>query len=503
MNEIVSMRSITKTFGNVKANDRVDFSLNKGEIHALLGENGSGKSTLMNILSGLYRPDAGEIFIRGEKTQINSPRDALSHGIGMIHQHFKLAEAFTAFENIVMGHSKGFWTRAKKLSKEIAALSESYGFGIDPGQYIKEMPIGQKQAVEIIKVLYKGADILILDEPTAVLTPQETEKLFAIMQSMRDAGKSIIFITHKLDEIMAVTDRVTVLRKGKAITTIKTSEITQAALVEHVVGKPVDLSIHRPKAVRGDKLLSVSNIFAKDPDGAPALKDVSFDVYSGEILGIAGISGSGQKQLCEVLAGLHPVTSGSIDFMGKDLLTMKPIDILKNGISMSFVPEDRLGMGLVAGMNITENMMLKDHNLQSGIWLNRKPFEKTATEVVEQLSIDTPSIDFQVSRLSGGNIQKVLVGRELKSQPRLLIMAYPVRGLDIGASMQIYDLLNERKQKGTGILYVGESLDVLLELCDRILVLCNGSITGIVDADKTDKTTLGYMMTGSNREGRE
>ncbi len=502
MNEIVSMRSITKTFGNVTANDHVDFSLNKGEIHALLGENGSGKSTLMNILSGLYRPDSGEIYVKGKKVSINSPKDAIAYGIGMIHQHFKLAEAFTAFENIVMGNTKGFWTREKKLSKEIKTLSESYGFGVDPGQYVKEMPIGQKQAVEIIKVLYKGADILILDEPTAVLTPQETEKLFAIMQSMRDAGKSIIFITHKLDEIMAVTDRVTVLRKGKTITTVKTSEITEEKLVSHVVGKPVDLSIHRPKTERGEKLLCVSKICAKDREGAPALRDVSFDIHAGEILGIAGISGSGQKQLCEVLAGLHPVTEGRIDFMGKDLLSMSPIDIIKNGISMSFVPEDRLGMGLVAGMNITENMMLKDHNLQKGMWLNRKPFEKTAKEVVKQLSIDTPGIDFQVSRLSGGNIQKVLVGRELKSHPRLLVMAYPVRGLDIGASMQIYDLLNERKQNGTGILYVGESLDVLLQLCDRIMVLCNGSVTGIVDADKTDINALGYMMTGTALEGR-
>lgn len=499
-NEIVSLRGITKSFGSVVANDSVDFSLRKGEIHAVLGENGSGKSTLMNILSGLYRPDAGDIYIRGGRVSINSPADAIALGIGMIHQHFKLAEAFTALENVILAHSKGFWTHASRLSKKIAALSESYGFGIDPGQYVKDMPIGQKQAVEIIKVLYKGADILILDEPTAVLTPQETEKLFGIMRSMAASGKSIIFITHKLNEIMAVTDRVTVLRKGRTITTVNTREITENELVEHVVGKPVDLCVQRPVVPRGERLLCVSGVSANDADGAPALRDVSFDVFSGEIFGVAGISGSGQKQLCEVLAGLHPVTAGSIDFMGENLLTMRPIDIIKRGLSMSFVPEDRLGMGLVAGMSITENMMLKDHNLQPGLWLNRAPFERTAAEVVKQLHIDTPGIDFQVSRLSGGNIQKVLVGRELKSGPKLLITAYPVRGLDIGASMQIYELLNERKQNGTGVVYVGEDLDVLLQLCDRILVLCNGNVTGIVDAAKTTKMMLGYMMTGQKVE---
>jgi simple sugar transport system ATP-binding protein len=497
---VVSMRGITKTFGSVIANDCVDFSLNRGEIHALLGENGSGKSTLMNILSGLYRPDAGQIFVHGQCVAVTSPAAAISHGIGMIHQHFKLAEAFTVLDNILLGSERRFFTGAKKRHKEIEAISESYGFGIDPAQYVKDMPIGAKQAVEIIKVLYKGADILILDEPTAVLTPQETEKLFAIMRAMRDSGKSIIFITHKLGEIMAVSDRVTILRKGKYITTVDTDKTTEDELVTHVVGKRVNLSIARPKVTPGERLLCVESLCANDRNGAPALRNVSLNVHAGEILGVAGISGSGQKQLCEVLAGLHPVLSGRIDYMGQDLLKMRPIDIIRQGVSMSFVPEDRLGMGLVAGMSITENMMLKDHNLQKGAFLDRKPYRQTAREVVEQLRIDTPGIDFQVSRLSGGNIQKVLVGRELKSSPNLLITAYPVRGLDIGASMQIYDLLNRRKQEGAGVIFVGEDLDVILELCDRILVLCQGSVTGIVDADKTTKTALGYMMTGQQRE---
>lgn len=499
-NQVVSMRGITKTFGSVIANNHVDFSLNQGEIHAVLGENGSGKSTLMNILSGLYRPDSGEVYVHGELLNITSPSVAIAHGIGMIHQHFKLAEAFTALDNIILGHSKGMWTKAKKKTKEIADLASSYGFDIDPMQYVQDMPIGQKQAVEIIKVLYKGADILILDEPTAVLTPQETETLFSIMRAMRNAGKSIIFITHKLNEIMAVSDRVTILRKGKTITTVNTKDIDEHDLVRHVVGKSVDLSIARPSVERGIKMLTVSSLSANDESGAPALRDVSFEIHAGEILGIAGISGSGQKQLCETLAGLHPVTGGNIDFLGKDLLNMRPIDIIMHGISMSFVPEDRLGMGLVAGMSITENMMLKDHNTTKGMFIDRPPYENMAKEVVDQLSIDTPGIESTVSRLSGGNIQKVLLGRELRSNPKLLITAYPVRGLDIGASMQIYDLLNERKKDGAGILFVGEDLDVILQLCDRILVLCNGNVTGIVDADKTDKTALGFMMTGQNME---
>jgi ABC-type uncharacterized transport systems, ATPase components len=498
--QIVSMRGIKKAFGSVIANDRVDFSLDKGEIHAVLGENGSGKSTLMNILCGLYRPDAGEIFIRGERVNVTSPSVAIAHGIGMIHQHFKLAEAFTALDNIVLGNSRGLWSKSQQKAKEIEALSESYGFRIDPRQYVKDLPVGQKQAVEIIKVLYKGADILILDEPTAVLTPQETETLFSILRSMRGAGKSIILITHKLSEILAVSDRVTVLRKGESVITVHTKDTDENELVRHVVGKPVDLSIHRPVVPPGETLLTVRGVSAAEPDGSPALRDVSFDIRAGEILGIAGIAGSGQKQLCEVLAGLHPVTSGSIDYLGQDLLKMRPIDIIMQGISMSFVPEDRLGMGLVAGMSITENMMLKDHNLQPGLMLRRAPYEKTAQEIVRQLCINTPGIGATVSRLSGGNIQKVLVGRELKSSPKLLITAYPVRGLDIGASMQIYDLINERKKSGSGILFVGEDLDVLMQLCDRILVLCNGSVTGTVGAGKVQKTDLGLLMTGQNME---
>ena len=390
--QVVVMHGITKKFGSVIANNNVDFSLKRGEIHAVLGENGSGKSTLMNILSGLYRPDSGEVYVHGELARITSPKDAIALGIGMIHQHFKLAEAFTALDNIILGERGSFLTHMKKKTEKIRALSSSYGFEIDPGQYVKDMPVGQKQAVEIIKVLYKGADILILDEPTAVLTPQETQTLFKIMRTMCQDGKSIIFITHKLGEIMAVSDRVTILRKGQSITTVCTKDVDENDLVRHVVGKTVDLSIHRPPVNRGRRLLNVAHLSADNPDGSAALRDVSFDVYEGEIFGIAGISGSGQKQLCEALAGLHPVTAGAVDFLGEDLLAMTPRDIIRHGIAMSFVPEDRLGMGLIAGMNITENMMLKDHNTQPGLMIDRTPFEKIANETVKHLSIDTPGI---------------------------------------------------------------------------------------------------------------
>ncbi|MFA5675483.1 MAG: ABC transporter ATP-binding protein [Christensenellales bacterium] len=500
---VIRLNGITKRFGSVTANDCVDFSLKKGEIHAVLGENGSGKSTLMNILSGLYRPDAGEVYINGKPTVISSPAVAISHGIGMIHQHFKLAEAFTALDNVLVANPQGIFKNSKKKFAEISALSKSYGFDVDLRCYVKDMPVGQKQAVEIIKVLYKGADILILDEPTAVLTPQETEKLFGIMRSMRDAGKSIIFISHKLGEVMAVTNRVTVLRKGKSVATFKTGDIDELKLVRHIVGKEVDLAINRTKAARGEKLLEAVSLSANDIDGSPVLHDVSFDVYEGEILGVAGVAGSGQKQLCETLAGLNPKYEGSVKLLGENLSGLRPIDIIRRGVSMSFVPEDRLGMGLVAGMTITENMMLKEHSTQKGLFINKKPYAQMARDVVKQLSIDTPDIDFQVSRLSGGNIQKVLVGRELRSGPKLLIMAYPVRGLDIGASMQIYSLINSRKEAGTGIIYVGEDLDVLMQLCDRILVLCHGCVTGIADARKTTKTQLGFMMTGQRRENMQ
>lgn len=497
---VVCLKRITKKFGSVTANDCVDFSLKKGEIHAVLGENGSGKSTLMNILSGLYRPDSGEIYINGVKTAVSSPAVAISYGIGMIHQHFKLAEAFTALDNILVSNPKGIFKNSAKEHKQISGLLKSYGFDIDLCSYIKDMPVGQKQAVEIVKILYKGAQVLILDEPTAVLTPQETEKLFGIMRYMRDAGKSIIFISHKLGEVMAVTDRITVLRKGKSVATFNTRDVDELELVRHIVGKEVDLSIARTKAKRGEKLLCVDSLSSNNSDGTKALKDISFEVYGGEILGIAGVAGSGQKNLCETLAGLNPNYRGTINLLGEDLSKLRPVDIIKRGVSMSFVPEDRLGMGLVAGMSITENMILKEHNTQKGFFLKNDIYALMAKDVVKQLSIDTPHIGFQVSRLSGGNIQKVLVGRELRSGPKLLIMAYPVRGLDIGAAMQIYSLINARKEAGTGIIYVGEDLDVLMQLCDRILVLCHGSVTGIADARKVSKTTLGLMMTGQKME---
>jgi len=496
----VQMKDICKSFGTVKANDNINFEVNKGEIHALLGENGAGKSTLMNMLSGFYKPDSGSIFIHGNEVKINSPKDSIKMGIGMIHQHYKLVEVGTAKDNIIMGQRGKLFMNDKKIASEIQDVANQYGLLVDPNKKIYDMSIGEKQAVEILKVLYQGADILIMDEPTAVLTPQETTKLFKIMKKMASKGCAIIIITHKLNEVMEVSDRVTVLRKGKTIATVNTNETSPKELTDLMVGKSVDLAIERPETKIGKKVLRINNLNATDIDGVKVLKDITFDLYEGEILGVAGVAGSGQKELCESIAGLYPIEDGEILYEGENLVGKTPRDIIKKGISMSFIPEDRLGMGLVASMDMVDNFLLKEYHTQQGMLIKRKPIEKQCKEMVKRLEIKTPSIHHPVKQLSGGNIQKVLIGREIETNPHVLITAYAVRGLDIGASHTIYDLINEQKKKGVGILFIGEDLDVLLELCDRIMVLCDGEVTGLVDAKLTSKEQLGLMMAGQKQE---
>lgn len=499
-NVFVKMEDICKTFGTVKANDHINFEVNKGEIHALLGENGAGKSTLMNMLSGIYRPDSGSIYIHGNEVKINSPKDSIQKGIGMIHQHYKLVEVQTAKENIIMGQSGKLFMNEKKLSEQISKIANHFGLAVDPNKKIYDMSIGEKQAVEILKVLYQGADILIMDEPTAVLTPQETKKLFKIMRNMAKEGCAIIIITHKLHEVMEISDRVTVLRKGTTVGTLNTKDTSPKELTDLMVGKAVDLSIERPPVERGDAMLKIRNINATDIDKVQVLKNITFDLHAGEILGVAGVAGSGQKELCESIAGLYPVDSGEILYEDEDLVGKSPRDIIKKGISMSFIPEDRLGMGLVASMDMVDNFLLKEHHNQKGFFIKRKPVMKMCHEMIERLEIKTPGIHHPVKQLSGGNIQKVLIGREIETNPHVLITAYAVRGLDIGASHTIYDLINEQKQKGVAILFIGEDLDVLMELCDRIMVLCDGEITGIVKADAITKEQLGLMMAGEKIE---
>ena len=502
----VRMRNITKTFGPVVANDKVWLDIYRGEILALLGENGSGKTTLMNMLSGIYFPDEGEISIDGKEVVIRSPKDAFDLGIGMIHQHFKLVDVLTAAENIVLGLNEPGRLDLEKVAQRVRGICEAYGFEVDPYQKIYDMSVSQKQTVEIIKVLYRGADILILDEPTAVLTPQETDKLFAVLRNMRDDGKAIVIITHKLHEVEELSDRVAVLRHGQFIGDMPTKTTNAQEMTNMMVGHAVTLNIDRPEPVNPKPRIEVKNLTVRSIDGVLKLDDVSFTANSGEILGVAGISGCGQKELLEAIAGLQPVESGSISYIEDDgkpeeLIGKDPLAIADMGVSLSFVPEDRLGMGLVANMDLADNMMLRSFRRGHGFFTDRKSPRKLAQEVVADLEVKTPSIATPVRRLSGGNVQKVLVGREIASAPTVLLTAYAVRGLDINSSYTIYDLINRQKKAGVAVIYVGEDLDVLLELADRILVLCGGKVSGIVEGRGARKRDVGMMMTrlGGNK----
>lgn len=551
----LEMKGITKTFGSVVANNNVDLTVYKGEILAILGENGCGKTTLMNMIAGIYYPDAGSIFIDGKEVKISSPSDAFANGIGMIHQHFKLVDLFTAAENVALGNKNENGYSLSDIEKKVREIADKYGFHIDPKKKIYDMSVSEKQTVEIIKVLYKGADILILDEPSAVLTPQETDRLFDVLRKMKEDGKSILIITHKLHEVLAISDRVAILRKGEHVATVNTEETTSAELTEMMVGKKVALNINRPEPVNPCDRLEIRNISLTNPDGIKVLDNINFTARSGEILGIAGIAGSGQRELLESIAGLKHIDSGEIIFNrpkknlpvsfyhktfaevvklasegkfhyedgtpvsfngmsrskiralvneGKvlfnedeimNLCDRTPLQIRELGVRLSFVPEDRLGMGLVGNMDIVDNMMLRSYRKGHSMFVDRKRPSDLADRIVRELEVSTPNTHTPVRRLSGGNVQKVLVGREIAAAPTVLMAAYPVRGLDINSSYTIYDLLTEQKKNGVAVIFVGEDLDVLLELCDRILVICAGKITGIVDGRSITKEEVGLLMT--------
>lgn len=581
----LEMRGVSKYFGSVVANKNVNLKVYKGEILAVLGENGSGKTTLMNMISGIYFPDEGQMFVGGEEAVIRSPQDAFAYKIGMIHQHFKLVDVFTAAQNIVLGvknepkpvddkknaFSKFFAKIGRKMEsglykkKEVAAqvkeIADKYGFEIDPNKKIYDMSVSEKQTVEIVKVLYRGANVLILDEPTAVLTPQETEKLFAVLRKMKEDGKSIIIITHKLNEVLAVSDRVAILRKGESVGEIATKDADENKLTELMVGKKVALNIERSTPENCEDRLEIKGLNVKSHDGVKVLDNVSFTAKSGEILGIAGIAGSGQKELLEAIAGLQKLESGdmifhnpkkdkpvtffhkdlhrvkelakegafryengeTVDFTGKtdkeikelvnagkvlfkedeiiDLKDKTPLQIRELGIRLSFVPEDRLGMGLVGNMDIVDNMMLRSYRKGNSVFLDRSKPGKLADEIIEELEVVTPSAHTPVRRLSGGNVQKVLVGREIASAPKVLMAAYPVRGLDINSSYTIYNLLNKQKENGAAVIFVGEDLDVLIELCDRILVIGSGKVTGVVDGRTANKSEIGLLMVKTESAG--
>ena len=524
----LELKNITKIFGKTVANKNINLSVKKGEILSLLGENGSGKTTLMNMISGIYYPDEGQIYINGEEVSINSPQDAFKYGIGMIHQHFKLVDIFSAAENIVLGINDGRKFNIKEVNSRVEEIASKYGFEIDAKKKVYDMSVSEKQTVEIIKVLYRGADILILDEPTAVLTPQEIKKLFAILKKMREDGKSIIIITHKLNEVMEISDRVSILRKGEYIGTVNTGETSESELTEMMVGKKIELKITRTVTDFDRPLLEVRNLAVKGDDGSVKVDDVNFYIRGGEMLGVAGVAGCGQKELCEAIAGLRNVEDGLIMHKGESIIGKPAKEIIDMGISMSFIPEDRLGMGLAPNFSITDNMMLKTFreskktvlteedlagkspfqvamlktwtcikNIARIPFVDRKSARARAKVLIEKLEVVTPSTETPIRRLSGGNVQKVLVGREIESNPNVIITAYPVRGLDINSSYVIYDMLNDEKKKGTGILFIGEDLDVMMALCDKIMVLCHGKNMGIVHASKTTKEELGLMMTGA------
>lgn len=502
----IQLEHVTKTFGPVIANHDVTMNIRRGEILSLLGENGSGKTTLMNMIAGIYYPDGGQIIVNGQPADIRSPRDALALGIGMIHQHFKLVDVFTATENIALSMGGGSFD-LKKVHEKARAICEKYQFALDLDQKVYEMSVSQKQTLEIVKVLYRGADILILDEPTAVLTPQETERLFTVIRNMKADGKAVIIITHKLHEVLGISDRVAILRKGEYVGDIATRDADEATLTAMMVGEKVELNIERPEPVNPVKRLDIQHLTVRSADGITVLDDASFDVYGGEILGIAGISGNGQKELLEAIAGLQPTQRGaSVEYYAPDtsapvqLIGKSPKAIREAGIHLSFVPEDRLGMGLVGSMGMTDNMMLKSYGKGHSPIVDRKAPHDLAETIKKELNVVTPDLNTPVSRLSGGNVQKVLVGRELAADPIVLMTAYAVRGLDINTSYTIYHLLNEQKKKGVAVIYVGEDLDVLLELCDRIVVLCGGKVNGILDGRKTTKEEVGNRMTNLVKE---
>lgn len=613
----IQFENITKAFGTkVVANKNVTMDLRKGEILSLLGENGSGKTTLMNMISGIYFPDSGKIKVNGKEVVIRSPKDSFALGIGMIHQHFKLVDVFTAADNVLLGEKSTVPTIKQDLkirkekhdqiiasakengekptkenlayfgrvcaspfikcgrmikfnhlkkdrAEDVQKIADTFGFEIDLKKKIYEMSVSEKQTVEIIKVLYRGADILILDEPTAVLTPQEIEKLFNVLRRMREHGKSIIIITHKLNEVMAISDRVAVLRKGQHIATVHTANTTEKELTEMMVGQKIDLNIQREMPIDPKPRLEIKDMTVVNKEGRTMLDHLTFNINGGEILGIAGISGNGQKELLEGIAGLQNMPEGEVifhnpkenkpvTFFHKDLKQIKkmadegffhypdgspvslkgkskkeivklvndeqilfyedeiinlkhktPREIQELGIKLSFVPEDRLHMGLVGNMSIIDNMMLRSYRKGKSIFVNRHRPKKLADDIINDLEVVTPSDMTPVRRLSGGNVQKILVGREISSSPKVLMAAYPVRGLDINSSYLIYNLLNEQKRKNVAVVFVGEDLDVLLAISDRILVLCGGKISGIVNAREVTKEQIGLMMTKIENENTD
>jgi len=494
----VRMTGIVKRFPGVLANDRVDFEALPGEVHTLLGENGAGKSTLMNILSGLYAPDEGDIFLFGEKIHLRSPRDAISRGIGMVHQHFMLVEMHTVAENVILGLDKPrFFLNRREIERNVAELSKRYGLRVEPGARIWQLSVGEQQRVEITKMLYRGAKILILDEPTAVLTPHEVEELFATLRQMTAEGKTIIFISHKLDEVMAISDRITILRDGKAMATVRRDETSPPELARMMVGREILFRVEKEAQGLGEAVLEVDRLRANNDRGLPALKGVSFNIRAGEVLGVAGVAGNGQRELAEVITGLRKTTGGSVAIRECDVTNCSPARVI--GEKVGHVPEDRLGMGLVPNLPVSDNVIMKNYKerpISAGPFLRGSAIADFTRSLIEKFKIATPTVQTPVRLLSGGNLQKTLLAREISIGPRLMVAMHPTRGLDVGATEGVRQALLKQRKEGMALLLISEDLDEILELSDRIAVIYEGEIQGILPAKGADIGAIGLMMAG-------
>lgn len=503
---VLELHDITKRFPGVLANDHIDLTLEEGEIHALLGENGAGKTTLMNVLYGLYEPDDGEIRVRSQRVDIREPNDAIRLGIGMVHQHFMLVPRLTVTENVMLGIEE---TRQKVLldreraAERVRQISEQYGLAVDPDAYVQDLSVGVQQRVEIIKVLYRDADILILDEPTAVLTPQEVEELFEVMQSLVDQGISIIFITHKLKEVMAIADRITVLRDGRVVGTTAPEETTEKKLAAMMVGREVSLVAEKAPAHEGEPVLVVNDLHVLSDQETPAVQGVSLEVRAGEILGVAGVQGNGQTELVEAITGLRESTGGQVSVLGKDVTNASPRAILELGVG--HIPEDRTRDGLVLSYPIVNNLVLNTYYkapFARGIRLNEKEMVSYASELVEKFDVRTPSVWLEAANLSGGNQQKVIVAREFSRPISLLIAAQPTRGLDVGSIEYIHSRILEKRDAGCAVLLVSSELDEIMSLSDRIAVMYRGRIVGVVPAEDATREEIGLLMAGIRPEDR-
>jgi simple sugar transport system ATP-binding protein len=500
---VVEMRGIVKRFPGVLANDHVDFDLREGEVHALLGENGAGKSTLMNVLAGLYKPEEGSVLVGGKRVTFNSPRDAIARGLGMVHQHFMLVPSQTVTENILLGlNEPRFLLRLPEFDQRILALQEQYGLKVDPKAKIWQLSVGEQQRVEVLKMLYRGARVLIMDEPTAVLTPQEVRELFATLRSMTERGHSIIFISHKLDEVLNIANRVTVLQRGRVTAAgLEAKSVTKPELARLMVGRDVVFNLEKKPITPGPVALSIENLSAENDRSLPALRNLSLQVHVGEIVGVAGVAGNGQTELAQVITGLRRCAGGCVTVSGQEITNCPPRRAIDRGVS--HIPEDRAGVGSSPSLSVADNLIMKKYRqapVASGWVLNRPIIRQNAEKLKQAYDIAAPSIDTAARLLSGGNLQKMILAREMSSTPKVMIAMQPTRGLDVGAIEAVHGLLLQEREQGAAILLISEELDEIMSLSDRIVVMYEGQIMGEMNSEEADLEKIGLMMAGTRKE---